>query len=81
MVVDLEKLQKQVKILKTKEHEKSNKKLVKQLTKPITSKSVVRSSPRATVVIRQPNTPDVLSDPNRFFKSTYKNEKRNMFLS
>jgi hypothetical protein len=51
----------------------------KGLTKPVTSKSIMKKS-RATLTIENKEVPSVLNDPNRFFNKTYEKEKRSMFL-
>lgn len=54
-------------------------KAYKSLSKPVTSKSIVKKS-QATLTIKEQEVPSVLNDPNRFFKGTYEKEKRSMFL-
>ena len=50
------------------------------LAKEAVSRRVLRKAPRATVVIRQPDSTQILHDPNRFFKDEYQEDKRSFFF-
>jgi len=63
MVEDFQKIKKELKKLKSK---KKKNPILKKFSKKIGGKKVLKGS-KATLTIKQRETPSVLGDPNRFF--------------
>lgn len=79
MVVDLNKVLKENKRLKSKKEEKKAKDMKKYLTQKIVSKAILKSQ-KTEAVVPEYDAPSVLGDENRFFKDAYKAEKRSLFF-
>jgi hypothetical protein len=83
MVVDLQKLQNEVKKLKEKKSKINLSKVDKILKGRLPSKDIVKKGPQATVVVNVPDnnlTRKMDRDKSRFFKQTWEEEKKRLFF-
>lgn len=78
MVIDVAKLQKQIKKFKKKKSKEKG--IMKSLSKKVTPSKRILKKGQMTVKIPEYKAPSILGDPNRFFKNEWEETKKSMFL-
>ena len=76
MVVDFQKVLKEVKELKKKKSKKGEKDILKQKVK---SRKILKPS-QMTITIKKQEPHSILGEENKFFKNTFEQEKRSLFF-
>jgi hypothetical protein len=79
MVEDMGKMRRQIKKFKDKKDKKIKKYIISKLSNPLKSRRILKPS-KATLTIKNYQAPDILSDPNRFFKKEMEETKRSLFF-
>jgi hypothetical protein len=78
MVINVEKLKKQVDTFKRKKSRKKNP-IMKKLEKKLTLKKILKKS-KPTLKIETKEVSSILNDPNRFFKDEMEEIGKSMFF-
>jgi len=79
MVIDLEKMKKEIKTLKKKGKGKKDKHFLKKLSKSLKTRKILKKG-QMTVHIPERKVESIFNDPNRFFKNELEETKKSMFL-
>lgn len=80
MVIDLEKLQKDNKKLKSKKEGKKQKDFLKKFTTKLSAKKIVKSNQMEVHIPKRERT-SILNDPNRFFTHELEETKKSLYFS